>query len=1104
MADVKPTLQKPVSQLSKGYEKTFNDVINKKHVKLSEATDMLYEIDNGLNEVEQSLKKKIFSLAKMEALVFSDPKLSAKYEEMAENGEEKYGYHYNETIQNMLFNDYVLNSPKYLQKYKQAVPKEKKRRDKSGINQLKKTGVQTMQHKSDIKPTKLAPTGLKPVVKENDEPLTKVQFLVNEKDPGNPDLFAYFPEEDDHGNYKMAYSHVGQHTSASPEYAKESRPATPEEYADLKAELESIGYNLEVLNSMAETTGSGGGAGGMGSAFGGGTGQYTAPLGYKKKVAENEPVNVAEPEEVDMPDKPEQDDCFIESNGYKEIVSCGGKYVGEFIETRDSLDAIKKWKAKNNFNPNTWYVSDHGNLSLIDDDGNILNETTGTGGGSGGSDGTNSSGSGPYYGPAMWGSGDLMKVKGKAKVKKTPAWKGGTIIQESNYLTETNGFEEFIKILNEDDSFNKGLGKEYQSTHTNSNKGMGVSPISQSSDRKAKEKKISDNTMLFVDQDVDLMRDKDVDILHNDMTKKNSFFPHKDNPNLKNDGISGTLKETNKKNSVAKEDNTIVDDTSAFTNNTVKGWDKADKDTEMNTIKTGELESKNLDEKSKSKAQQRFMGMVHAVQKGELSPNKVGGKVAKAADSMSYKDADDFASTKHKNLPEKVDETLSLHDVVEYISDRSGEEPFMLNGIKWQFVNAKYPDGKTDIGVYRFGHDLVYDYSRWREEMGIDKNNVKEETQTMIQSDGMSMSNKAVPTGDQSTNVDMGARSTGGGGSISESANLLEEINNELKAFSIHQDKLKKMTEDRKPSALVLKDRLGVENKKNFKKDLKDSSISKIVDIENALEYNDQQTEVKDPYELGEKLEKGEIKATDAKSGEALKDVGDSANDAGDEIPKRNMTTEEADEVKKYKLNLKDYVYDNEPGKRFEDRMKADMGDENYKQRQINLEFRGKAPMYNKDPQPIEQTKAKKVQFDKEQTGWNERVGLKEGMVSGKYFDALGKKKIVDFDLKEVVEITDVKEAEKLQKLNLEGLGNTYTSKVSVNENVVKAMNEHKFFTDGTKVFAMKNPVQNLNENEQKTEKRPVNEQFGKMKHLLGYKPDVYMNTDNVKKNRGF
>ena len=168
------------------------------------------------------------------------------------------------------------------------------------------------------------------------------------------------------------------------------------------------------------------------------------------------------------------------------------------------------------------------------------------------------------------------------------------------------------------------------------------------------------------------------------------------------------------------------------------------------------------------------------------------------------------------------------------------------------------------------------------------------------------------------------------------------------------------------------------------------------------------------------------------------------------------------------------------------------------------LKFRGKAPMYNKDPQPTAPTTADKVQFDKEQTGWNERVGLKEGMVTGKYFDTLGKKKIVDFDLKEVVEITDVKEAEKLQKLNLEGLGNTYTSKVSVNENVVKAMNEHKFFTDGTKVFAMKNPVQILNENEQKTEKRPVNEQFEKIKHLSNYKPDDYTNTKGTKEKRGF
>ena len=52
-----------------------------------------------------------------------------------------------------------------------------------------------------------------------------------------------------------------------------------------------------------------------------------------------------------------------------------------------------------------------------------------------------------------------------------------------------------------------------------------------------------------------------------------------------------------------------------------------------------------------SKAQQKFMGMVHATQKGDMkSPSK---EVEKAADSMSKKSAKDFASTKHKGLPAK-------------------------------------------------------------------------------------------------------------------------------------------------------------------------------------------------------------------------------------------------------------------------------------------------------------------------------------------------------------------------------------------------------------------------------------------------------------------
>ena len=53
-----------------------------------------------------------------------------------------------------------------------------------------------------------------------------------------------------------------------------------------------------------------------------------------------------------------------------------------------------------------------------------------------------------------------------------------------------------------------------------------------------------------------------------------------------------------------------------------------------------------------SKKQQRFFGIVRAIQKGEMSPTTP--ETAKAAATMKKKDVKDFASTKHKKLPEKV------------------------------------------------------------------------------------------------------------------------------------------------------------------------------------------------------------------------------------------------------------------------------------------------------------------------------------------------------------------------------------------------------------------------------------------------------------------
>ena len=53
-----------------------------------------------------------------------------------------------------------------------------------------------------------------------------------------------------------------------------------------------------------------------------------------------------------------------------------------------------------------------------------------------------------------------------------------------------------------------------------------------------------------------------------------------------------------------------------------------------------------------SRAQQKFFGIVRAIQKGEMAPTTP--EPAKAAASMKKKDVKDFASTKHKKLPEKV------------------------------------------------------------------------------------------------------------------------------------------------------------------------------------------------------------------------------------------------------------------------------------------------------------------------------------------------------------------------------------------------------------------------------------------------------------------
>ena len=75
------------------------------------------------------------------------------------------------------------------------------------------------------------------------------------------------------------------------------------------------------------------------------------------------------------------------------------------------------------------------------------------------------------------------------------------------------------------------------------------------------------------------------------------------------------------------------------------------------TATVGEME---MTEKAVSKKQQEFFGVVRGMQKGD-TPKK--GKAGEVSKEMKKKDVKDFASTKHKNLPNKKVKSKDTDDV---------------------------------------------------------------------------------------------------------------------------------------------------------------------------------------------------------------------------------------------------------------------------------------------------------------------------------------------------------------------------------------------------------------------------------------------------------
>ena len=97
------------------------------------------------------------------------------------------------------------------------------------------------------------PGELKPFEQDKDE--TPVIFRIERRKHG--EVTAVFPCEphDYDGRTMSCYAHIGQHGGCSHQFATSGRCAKPEEYADLKRELESapFGYRLKVYKRIQPT-----------------------------------------------------------------------------------------------------------------------------------------------------------------------------------------------------------------------------------------------------------------------------------------------------------------------------------------------------------------------------------------------------------------------------------------------------------------------------------------------------------------------------------------------------------------------------------------------------------------------------------------------------------------------------------------------------------------------------------------------------------------------------------------------------------------------------------------------------------------------------------
>lgn len=138
-----------------------------------------------------------------------------------------------------------------------------------------------------------------------------------------------------------------------------------------------------------------------------------------------------------------------------------------------------------------------------------------------------------------------------------------------------------------------------------------------------------------------------------------------------------------------------------------------------------------LKEKAVSKQQQKLMGLALAYKRGEVEDSKVSDTVKDLSKSMSTKELEDFASTKHKGLPQKKeDNNISNRSAAlkpqTYNDPTTGRKKVRMVPSKSNIVktNDRVDEAKSSTGYELYHRDfssaMQHAYKHAKAKLGVD------------------------------------------------------------------------------------------------------------------------------------------------------------------------------------------------------------------------------------------------------------------------------------------------------------------------------------------------------------------------------------------------